>query len=190
MTRLTPAANGGPPLDELRPYNATIVSIEPQPSGKFGTAIKLVLHVDEVLEDYVGDGNVWAFVNYADPDGNAKLGKSPAGIVSGFRSFCNAAAGRAESARVAWFDDDTLMVGYPDDTTFRLTAGIKLRIAGEYKDLDNGDKRLPHATFPEIGKSAAVPLNTTPCLLNTNPRCKTSTTGGINPCRTSRDLRE
>ncbi len=139
--RLVAAAKAVPTLEELKLYNVHITEAQVQPMGEFGRSIKVVYQVDDDLED-AGDGQVWDFVNFSDPAGNAKLGKSPAGGVSRFRAFCNAVGGRPESAEVAGFDDERLEIDWPDGSTFRLREGAPLRIAGELRDRPNGDGQI------------------------------------------------
>jgi hypothetical protein len=138
MTRLTAASNAVPELEELRLYNANIIEIEVQEPSQYGSSIKLVYQV----EDY----EIWDFVPFADRELNAKLGKAPTGSVSRFRAFCNAVGGRPEGSEVSGFDPERLEIDWPDGSTFRLTEGIPLRIAGELRDRPSGEGQIWRVT--------------------------------------------
>jgi hypothetical protein len=135
MTRLVPAAKATPTLEELKPYNARITEVEVQPESKFGTSLRVDYQVNGGLEDE----EVRDYINFADPKGNAKLGKSPTGAVSRFREFCNAVGGRPVNAEVSGFDPDRLEIDWPDGRTVRITAGTPLRVSGELRDRSDGD---------------------------------------------------
>jgi hypothetical protein len=136
--RLVAAAKAVPTLEELRIYNVRVSEVEVQPMGEFGRSIKVVYQIDDEELVTSGEAQLWDYINFSDPAGNAKLGKSPAGGVSRFRAFCNAVGGRPESAEVAGFDDERLEIDWPDGSTFRLREGTPLRIAGELRDRPAG----------------------------------------------------
>ncbi len=131
MAKRIPKEGRQADLKEFTWYDVRLESLEVQPASKFGTSIKAVYAI--------ADGTVWDFLNYIDTDGNAKLGKSPNGGVSRFRSWCNALGGRPEATRVAYFDDETMLIVWPDGGDLTLEPGLELRVLGELRDRGDDD---------------------------------------------------
>ncbi len=121
-------------LQEFTSYLVSIQSFAIQPESKFGTSLKVVY---EIVDD--PEATVWDFVNYLDIEGNAKLGKSPAGGVSRFRAFCNAVGGRSEATKVAYFDDETMEIVWAEGGELVLEPGLTLRILGEFRERSDGE---------------------------------------------------
>jgi hypothetical protein len=140
MPRRTATNTVSPVLNELQLYDVRIKAIEVQEPSQYGTSIKLIYAIDDEVTE------LWDFVNYIDGGGNAKLGKSPSGLVSRFRAFCNAVGGLPEQAEVAGFNDDNLTIDWPDGRTFRLAAGLPLRISGELRPRPNGEGSVYRVT--------------------------------------------
>lgn len=146
-------------LKELTPYDVALKSFEVQPPSKFGTSLKVVY---ELVDD--PEQTIWDFVNYLGVEGDAKLGKSPAGGVSRFRAFCNAVGGRAEGAKVAYFDDETMEIVWAEGGELTLEPGLTLRILGELRERSDGEgsmfrvTKYRPATEPEKPRRATAPV--------------------------------
>jgi hypothetical protein len=153
MPRRTANTTVSPVLNELQLYDVRIKALEVQEPSQYGTSIKVVYAIDDEMSE------MWDFINYIDEDGNAKLGKSPSGAVSRFRAFCNAAGGLPEQAEVAGFNDDNLTIDWPDGRTFRLTAGLALRISGELRPRPNGEGSVYRVTKYRAALSEDVSAN-------------------------------
>ncbi len=159
-------------LEELTPYLVSIQSFEIQPVSKFGTSIKLVYGlVDDPQQ------TIWDFLNYLDADGNAKLGKSPAGGVSRFRAFCNAVGSRAEGAKVAYFDDESMEIVWAEGGELVLEPGLTLRVVGEFRERSDGEGAMFRVTKyrpaaePEKPRraTAPVPVTSAPATTSIDP---------------------